>query len=364
MQQRTFQFRDLVRVEALSFFGDLVHELGGDPQHLLRLGNVKPETLQQSNAFLPYRIMVALLELAAETLECPDFGMRLAKRQNIIGILGPLDVAMRNSRTLGDAFRYCAEHVYTYSSSTDLSLEHDTAGNWVLRFDILLDRIPDQRQAVEHALLATHLNVRNLTGGKARPHQIWFTHDPVSALVNYREHFGSRTCFGQAFNALFLSSRDETTPVLGSSKQLYEIATKFIDVEFPEPETLISTRVRSLISQQLPECGALHTRVASALGMHPRTLQRRLRDEGFSFESIKDKVRREAAWRYLSQTHMPLIRIALLLGYSELSAFSRSCNRWFSLSPREIRQREKAATVSKDLLLVGSGGHSAARKAE
>jgi AraC-like DNA-binding protein len=73
------------------------------------------------------------------------------------------------------------------------------------------------------------------------------------------------------------------------------------------------------------------------LGMHPRTLQRRLRSEGESVESIKDSVRRDIALRYLTQTSMPLIRVAKALGYSETSALSRSCYRWFALSPRQLR---------------------------
>ena len=73
------------------------------------------------------------------------------------------------------------------------------------------------------------------------------------------------------------------------------------------------------------------------LGIHPRALQRRLRAEGESFEAIKDGVRREIALRYLKDASIPLIRVAKMLGYSETSALSRSCYRWFSASPRQVR---------------------------
>ena len=55
------------------------------------------------------------------------------------------------------------------------------------------------------------------------------------------------------------------------------------------------------------------------LGIHPRTLQRRLRAENDSFEAIKDSVRRDVALRYLCQSDLPLSRIAEMLGYSETS---------------------------------------------
>ena len=73
--------------------------------------------------------------------------------------------------------------------------------------------------------------------------------------------------------------------------------------------------------------------------MHPRTLQRHLREHSTSFEEIKDEVRREAAYRYLSQSSVTLTRVTALLGYSEPSVLSRSCQRWFASSPRQMRQK-------------------------
>ena len=79
--------------------------------------------------------------------------------------------------------------------------------------------------------------------------------------------------------------------------------------------------------------------VADALALHERTLQRRLKDEGASFEEIKDSVRRDMAERLLSQRGLPLSHVAEMLGYSEAAAFSRSCRRWFGEPPREVRKR-------------------------
>ena len=83
--------------------------------------------------------------------------------------------------------------------------------------------------------------------------------------------------------------------------------------------------------------------IAAELCMHPRTLQRRLRSEGRSFESIKDEVRREVALMYLRQDDMPLTRVAEKLGYSETSVLSRSCHRWFDASPLQMRRRRQAS---------------------
>jgi len=99
----------------------------------------------------------------------------------------------------------------------------------------------------------------------------------------------------------------------------------------------LSARVRILINRQLVEGNCTCKGVASSLGLHPRTLQRRLREENESFEAIKDSVRRDVALRYLQQPDISLVQVTELLGYSETSVLSRSCVRWFSASPRRLR---------------------------
>ncbi len=75
--------------------------------------------------------------------------------------------------------------------------------------------------------------------------------------------------------------------------------------------------------------------------MTPWSLQRRLRQEGLSFSAMVDKVRSEMALSYLEQRQLSVTDMALLLGYSEVSAFSRACKRWFGTSPRQWRQAQR-----------------------
>jgi AraC-like DNA-binding protein len=76
-----------------------------------------------------------------------------------------------------------------------------------------------------------------------------------------------------------------------------------------------------------------------------RTLQARLAAEGTSFEDLLQITRRQLAEEYLRDTDLPLSEIALLLGFSELSAFSRACHRWFD-EPPSIRRRNLQQRVA------------------
>ncbi len=328
----------MVRVVYLRKFTDLVTQLGGDANLLLSKLRLDPAVLDNRHAMIPYRTLVHLLERASVDLECPDFGMRLAAIQGGAKVLGPLGIAMHNSPTVGEALRYCAEHVQVYSTATQSSLEKGRAKRSVfMRLEILLTRLPYQRQAVEQALLLIHHDVLNLSGGQVRAREIWFTHEPIFPPSSYRAYFGSPVYFERSMNGLLFAERDLDVPIVGRDPQIYKLATSFVEHHFPSTAPVLSARVRSIAERLLLAGDCTLAGVASKLGMHPRTLQRRLRADGEGFEEIKDGVRRDIALRYIKQSSLPLMRVAEILGYSETSVLSRSCYRWFSVSPRQLR---------------------------
>jgi len=86
--------------------------------------------------------------------------------------------------------------------------------------------------------------------------------------------------------------------------------------------------------------------VAQALHLSQRTLQRRLQEEGTSFQSLLDDTRRELAEQYLAQPTMTLLQIAYLLGFADPSNFFRAFRRWFNVTPGEYRAAKTAKPVS------------------
>ena len=331
----------MVRTDSLHGFKVVATSLGGDYVALLEDVGIDPSSLSDGKGRIPYSQFAQLFETAATQLSCPDFGMRVAAVQAAKGatkVLGPLDVAMRNSPTLGDAYRYCADHLHVYSSSTRICFEKlpDDPRVFML-FEIMLVGGIHQRQAVEHSLAVTQHGVHAISGGQARAREVWFTHEPLAAPATYRANFNATVRFGQSMNGMFFDEQDFELPLPNTDPQLYEIATSFIDHRFPTAVMPLGTRVRINIARLLVEGNCTQEHVAAALGLHPRTLQRRLRDEGESFEAIKDSVRRDIALRYLQQPDVSLVRVTEILGYSETSVLSRSCLRWFCASPRELR---------------------------
>ena len=117
------------------------------------------------------------------------------------------------------------------------------------------------------------------------------------------------------------------------------MAVDYLTAHFGDPGQSISSRVRLAIRRTLSTVHASKPAIADLLGMHQRTLQRRLEAEGTSFEDIREEVRKQAALRYLCETRVPFTQLAGLIGLSEQSALTRSCRRWFGETPSEVRRR-------------------------
>jgi AraC-like DNA-binding protein len=334
---------DVVHSDSIRFFPELVTELGGDPDNLLHKAHIDRVVLTKRGSILEYRAMIRLFELAATELPCPDFGMKLAALQGGTRVMGPIGVAMKNSKTLGQALGYCARQIQAYSPATRVRFVPDRAKHELfVSLEILLDGLSDKSQVIEHAMLLANLNVIDITGATARARRVSFRHDALSPQRVYQAAFGCEVVFGAAADGILFQERDLLCPVVDPDEQLYELATSFIASHYPPGTPPMHARVRALINRYLGTEACTSERIATELCMHPRTLQRRLKCEGKSFESIKDEVRREVAMRYLHCSDMPLTKLAAKLGYAEQSVLSRSCYRWFAASPRELREKSAA----------------------
>src|SRR6516162_7629412 len=112
---------DMVQAQSLRGYRELVRDLGGNPTRLLRRAGIDPAALDQLTAFVSFEAVTDLLEESSRDLDCPDFGLRLAERQDI-GILGTLAVAMRYSDTLGEAMHCASKYLEVYNAAISFTM--------------------------------------------------------------------------------------------------------------------------------------------------------------------------------------------------------------------------------------------------
>ncbi|MBU6268335.1 MAG: AraC family transcriptional regulator [Sphingomonadales bacterium] len=331
----------MMRIELLRGVDRLIASLGGDPAALLAQARIDSATLADRHALVPFAAMAGLLDRAARTLSCPDFGMRLAALQGRGGASGPLYVAMRHSPTLGAALSYAAGHTAASTTGTTMSLELDREQHRAfLRLAVVTPGMAGgQRQVLEHALTLVLHHVQTLSNGRVRPREAWFMHAPQASPATYRAYLGCPVQFGQAMTGLLFAEADLAVALADVDPWLHELATSYILRETPAAAPALAGKVKAATERLLVEGRYSLDAVSATLAMHPRTLQRRLAGEGTTVEDLRDHVRRDLMQRYLAEPALPLLRIAELLGYSEASALTRACNRWFGMSPRALRRQ-------------------------
>jgi AraC-like DNA-binding protein len=286
--------------------------------------------------------LIDLLEHSAADLGCPDFGLRLAERQDI-GILGTLSVAMRYSTTVGEAMHCASKYLYVYNAAIAFTIDTRAArGQARLEFGVLVQHAPHWAQTAEHGIGLASRIMTLLSEGRCHLQRVWLSHPAVATEATYRSLFDAPVTFQADRLALAYAAKDMDRPISEQNRQLHELATNYLDSQLPRGRTLFTVQVRQAIEALLGTGTCSHRQVANVLYMHPRSMQRRLQDEGTTFEEIKDEVRRDLAQRYLSQPDVPLTQVTALLDYSEQSAFGRSCRRWFHATPREFRSQHSS----------------------
>jgi len=333
----------MVRAQSLRGYRELVTDLGGHPNRLLRKVGIDPAALDQLTAFIGFDRLIDLLERSALDLDCPDFGLRLAERQDI-GILGTLAVAMGYSATVGQAMQTASKYMPVYNGAIALSITSgERRGQVRLALAVLVKPPARWAQTAEHGIGLTWRIMNLLSEGRCHPQQVWFPHSAVAAEETYRARFDVPLTFRSNRIGLAYTAHDLELLITEQNRELHDLATSYLERQLPRRGSPLTIQVRQAVEALLGTgtCGC--RQVATALYMHPRTLQRRLKEEGTTFEDIKDDTRRHLAERYLSEPDVPLAQVTVLLDYSEQSALGRSCRRWFDATPRQLRGRVLAA---------------------
>lgn len=326
----------LVRGSSLTGFLSLVTAHGGDPAALLQSVNLDPGDVGQRDRFVSLRNAIAAIEDAAAVLNVADFGRQLATRQSI-DILGPVGVAARTAATVADAFVILDTYMSAYSPGISTRINtHSDSALARFEFDFLLNPPPQQAQSIELALGVTLRVLHLFLGTTYRPVAVHLPHPVLGAKPDYRRYFGCPPHFNEAIAGFTVRAADLQRP-LSHDALAHQLATNYLSTTKGQHSRGLADALRSVIRQLLPTGKLTADMAARQFGLHPKTLQRRLVGEGTTFAELLDETRRGTAHRLLLDTDLSLQQVCGQLGYSEQSALSRSCKRWFNTTPTAYR---------------------------
>jgi AraC-like DNA-binding protein len=253
--------------------------------------------------------------------------------------LGMLGFAALSSATLAAALRNMVAYFPAHQGRTSFGLVQDCGILW-LHYRIHDPRIEQRRQDAELSLGMFCNLFWAALGRDWCPLEVRFEHARPAGADEHERRFGAPVKFGRRTNAIAFRRSDLDSRMPDPDPYLFAVVSAFLETRCQpqgDPEVFaarLREQIRLLLRKGLPTQAA----VAAQMGMREATFQRRLRANGLTFADVLRAARQELALHYLAQSDLALTEIALNLGYSELSAFSRAFRSWTGMSPQRFRR--------------------------
>ncbi len=320
---------------------------GVDSARLFAEAGLDPAALDDPNARYPVAATTRLWQLAVTATGDDAFGLAVARHvsQTTFHALG---YSLAASSTLKEAFerlqllRQQGERLRRYfrivTDAAELALEEEPD-----RYRVLMRVDPARAviapQAVDaFALLLLRL-CRGLYRREVAPLAVTLKRDAPRNLAAFEKAFRAPLSFAAAENELQFTRELFDQKLEGANPELArhndEIALRYLARH--DRGNLVA-RVRAVIAERLPAGDPGEAAVAQALNFSSRSLQRKLAEEGSSYSRLLADTRRELARSYLVDPRSSVSEIAYLLGFSDMSSFTRAFRRWEGVSPSEYRE--------------------------
>ncbi|MEE4209893.1 MAG: AraC family transcriptional regulator ligand-binding domain-containing protein [Parvularcula sp.] len=306
---------------------DLVEGLGLDPE-----GPIDPSRMVPSADF--YRFFAAVAERDPGGLELP-LRIGASMRSDEYGAFG---LAWKSAPDLRGSYTRAERYARVLSSVEVYTLE-TVSGGAFFNLEKSGDGSPGMALSNEASIASVVEISQQVSIGRFSAVEVHLKHPARGPVELFEAHFGCPVHFGSDRNAILVSTQTLTTPNRLGDETIVRFFDRHLEAELAAlaDDTGLDQRVRIAVSQRLSEGPPTLSSTAAALGMSSRTLQRRLSDQGLSFQTLVDLARRELAEQLLRETRYSLAEIAFLTGFAEQSGFTRAFKRWAGQTPRSYR---------------------------
>lgn len=316
---------------------------GYDSARLFQAAGLDPAALDDPNGRYPVSRTAQLWRLAVEASGDDAFGLTVARH------VGPttfhaLGYALSASATLHDVFDRMVRYFDVITDVARLSLE---PADGTYRFAI--HGRPDGDLSPEAIDAFSALIVRMCRGLLGRrdfsPRLLRLQRRAPVNRAAFERLFRAPIQYSADENALYLDPHVLDLPLEGANPELArhndEIVQRYL-ARLRQDDVV--TRVRTVLTELLPTGEPSAAAVAARLHLSPRSLQRRLAETGTTYNAVLLDTRHQLAQSYLRDLNLSIGEIAFMLGFGDMSSFTRAFRRWAGCSPSEFRAR-KASTA-------------------
>jgi AraC-like DNA-binding protein len=281
------------------------------------------------------RQQIQFLNLVANALHDEFLGFHLAQTADLREC-GLLYYVAASSEYLGDALQRAAR--YGSIANEGLSVKYLEGRD--VRFDYVGVARHLDRHQIEFFMTVLVRLCRQLTGQHLVPSWVRLTHRRSKECAKLAAFFGGKVDFAESVDEVAFSGTAKELRIVSADPYLNEILVTNCEEALarrPTNRGSFRSAVQNAIVPLLPHGKARASEIAKKLGLSQRTLARRLSLEDLTFSDVLENLRGDLARHYLADQGLSISRIAWLLGYQEVSAFTHAFKRWTGTTPREAR---------------------------
>jgi AraC-like DNA-binding protein len=321
-----------------------LEELGVRASAVLRRAGLPQSFIGQPRALLKTEELFALWCAIGEVSTDPAIGLLLGS-ENRTERFHPSGLAALSSENFGSAIDQMAR--YKQLTCPEEILQEKDNEEWNIQFRWLLADGVEPPVLVECCFAWVLSTARQGTGTRLAPLRVEFAQPRAHAKIIER-HFGCPVVIGALRNAIVFRAADAQRPFVTRNAELLGMLAPRFEEELKREkgDENFAERVRMVIRQKLTGRRPSIEDIADTLHVSSRTLQRRLQEEGSSFQRVLDQARHQLARHYLNNSVLELNEAAYLLGYEDGNSFVRAFRSWEGVPPARWREQQRARAAS------------------
>jgi AraC-like DNA-binding protein len=309
---------------------------------LLKEAGLTDQQIKDPRTRLAVHDQIQFLNVVAKAVDDEFLGFHLAQSPDLRG-LGLLFYVAASSETLGDALQRMAR--YSSIVNEGLSLKCLREGDIRIVYEYVGVARHSDRHQIEFLMTALIRLCRLLAGLPLTPSRTRITHRRKNrGGREFAAYFGGNITFGARADELTFVETISDVRVTSADPYLNDLLVANCEQALSRRRTkrgAFRAAVENAIVPLLPHGKVRASQIAASLGLSQRTSARRLALEGLTFSKVLESLRSDLAKQYLSDPELSISRIAWLLGYQEVSAFTHAFKRWSGKAPREARSTSR-----------------------
>ena len=315
---------------------------GVRPEELCKAANLDFHILENVDNQIPFAQLIRLYQYAERLTGDDAFGLHVGEQDSpkLYGILGYVAI---NSQTLGEALERLIRFQHIRTDAYRFSLEI-TGANAYLSYICYENCVPVERRHESEETMCSIIQFGRMMGVDWKLREVHFEHARPQDISEHERIFRAPVRFGKPITQLVFDPSMLKTPLVEADLTLGSLLERQAEellAKSPVREIDFVSQVRQLIRENLSSGNLRIETICQKLGVSLRTLQRRLEEEGASYQKLLEETRCEMSKFYLQKQEIAICEISCLLGFSQPSAFHRAFRRWTGLTPKAFRSNRK-----------------------